>query len=255
VPSYAVCDTLMLPGFLETSQGLECLYGFLFGFARDQEWQLAVDTAEGYERVEPEGIMIDRYFSLAEESSRLWDWLDYLLESRGADAFDPVPLANGAVSSFEAATCAAASGSPGAMGIVTRIPARYSFCVTSHGITVKSRSVAEKEIEMSKRGSTFNISGQGIVVGGRDVSNVCVSLEQSGQYEVANVLRKMADVVNKDGTDDTKDQFSAFAEEMAKAKPATGVLKGLWSAISTALPQLVAIAESASKFKALLGLG
>jgi hypothetical protein len=70
--------------------------------------------------------------------------------------------------------------------------------------------------------------------------------------ETADVLKKIADVIEKSNNEDAAENFTSFNEELQKPEPKKSVLRSLWSGITTSLPTIVQMTDVVTKIDKLL---
>jgi hypothetical protein len=63
--------------------------------------------------------------------------------------------------------------------------------------------------------------------------------------DTANVLKEIADIVQKSNNNETKELFNTFNEELNKQKPKKSVLKSIWNGLVSFLPVLNSTASIA----------
>ena len=70
--------------------------------------------------------------------------------------------------------------------------------------------------------------------------------------ETADVLKKIADAIEKSNNKDATENFFSFNEELQKPEPKKAVLRSLWSGITNALPTIIQMTDVVTKIDKLL---
>jgi hypothetical protein len=99
-------------------------------------------------------------------------------------------------------------------------------------------------IIIGNSGNVFNTTSGSITI-----SNSFNKVKDKFGADAAQLLIKVAEIVNNSGNPQANEQFSAFKEELEKEQPKKSVLKTLWEGITTTLPLIKTTADIYDKVK------
>jgi flagellar motor component MotA len=95
-----------------------------------------------------------------------------------------------------------------------------------------------------------DISGS-TIINRSTIEGAVNTLTGAGETDVAEALKKVAELVEQSGDHETAELYDAFAEEVQQEQPRKSVLRSTWTALKSALPalaQAAAVAGLIDKF-------
>ena len=101
-------------------------------------------------------------------------------------------------------------------------------------------------------GDTFKDIGPGATIINRSkLQNAMNTVAGTGNPDVAEALKEVAEAINSSGNSAAAENFDAFTEELQRSQPRKSLLKSLWNGVVEALPTIVNLAAATAKIVAL----
>lgn len=85
-------------------------------------------------------------------------------------------------------------------------------------------------------GDRFSNISNSTIVNRSLVQGAIGTLQQGGNQDSAEALRKLAEMVEQSGNSDATEYLNGFTEELEKPEPRRTILRSMWEGIKTALP-------------------
>jgi hypothetical protein len=245
--SLAICETVLDNVYLSSDHGKDFYFTLLMPLCDYAEWQFAVDHVNG-----DNGSIAQRYFDLAQQNAMVAEWLIFAVQCKGVDAFHSIEIERPL--SFRDALVAIMLNSSVCVGAVSRDSDFFAQQDPSLILKTFLPGAAKKMVESKRNGTTIINTGNNNQIAGRDMSQVYQNIAQTNDPEMARAIAEIGRIVDEEGNEETKEQFSALAEELEKANPKPGVLKAIWNSISENVPKVVEIASAVGSLSGILGL-
>ncbi|MFF0097699.1 hypothetical protein ACFYO8_00065 [Micromonospora sp. NPDC005257] len=120
-----------------------------------------------------------------------------------------------------------------------------TYVIKDSEVTISSHSRHEG-LEMT--GDIFNNIGQGATIINRSfLSNSMNKLQDGGQADIADALKRVAEVIEQSGNSEAAENFDAMTQELAQPVPRKAILKTLWAGTVAALPVIADMTDVVEK--------
>jgi hypothetical protein len=124
-----------------------------------------------------------------------------------------------------------------------------TYVIKDSEVTISSHSRHEGP-EMT--GDIFNNIGPGATIINRSfLSNSMNDLQDCWQADIADALRRVAEVIEQSGNSEAAENFDGVTEELAQLVPRKAILKTLWAGTVAAVPAIADMTDVVEKITGL----